>query len=113
MNEERLSFETIRDVCLNGPGHFLGSDQTLQLMQTEYLYPGIADRRSPNDWAERGSLDVLQRAAERVREILSSHYPHHVPDAVDAAIRARFPVRLDRAGMQPRAPAASAQQVRA
>jgi trimethylamine---corrinoid protein Co-methyltransferase len=122
VNEERLSFETIRDVCLNGPGHFLGSDQTLQLMQTEYLYPGIADRRSPNDWAERGSLDVLQRAAERIREILASHYPHHVPGSVDAAIRARFPVRLDRAGMQPRsgslaggasAPAASAQQVRA
>ncbi|HXM69779.1 MAG TPA: trimethylamine methyltransferase family protein, partial [Thermoanaerobaculia bacterium] len=60
VSEERLSFETIRDVCLNGPGHFLGSDQTLQLMQTEYLYPGVADRRSPNDWAERGSLDVLQ-----------------------------------------------------
>ena len=124
VNEERLAFETIKDVCLNGPGHFLGSEQTLQLMQTEYLNPGIADRRSPNDWAERGSLDVLQRAAERVREILSSHYPHHVPDAVDAAIRARFPVRLDRAGMKPgprsqsggasapAAPAASAQQVR-
>ncbi|HLQ11669.1 MAG TPA: trimethylamine methyltransferase family protein [Steroidobacteraceae bacterium] len=120
VNEERLSFETIKDVCLNGPGHYLGSDQTLQLMQTEYLYPGIADRRSPNDWAERGSLDVLQRAADRIREILSSHYPHHVPDSIDAAIRARFPVRLDRAGMRPRpaSPAgaasapASAQQVR-
>jgi len=45
-----------------------------------------------------------------------------VPDSVDAAIRARFPVRLDRAGMQPRsasqaggasATTASAQQVRA
>jgi trimethylamine---corrinoid protein Co-methyltransferase len=122
VSEERLSFETIRDVCLNGPGHFLGSDQTLQLMQTEYLYPGVADRRSPNDWAERGSLDVLQRAAEKVREILASHYPSHIPEAVDAAIRARFPVRLSRPGMQAavRSPAGGAstpalapQQVRA
>ena len=100
VSEERLSFETIRDVCLNGPGHFLGSDQTLQLMQTEYLYPGVADRRSPNDWTERGSLDVVQRAAEKIREILASHYPSHIPESVDAAIRARFPVRLPRAGMK-------------
>ena len=58
VSDERLSFETIRDVCLNGPGHFLGSEQTLQLMQTEYLYPGIGDRKSPNEWTEQGALDV-------------------------------------------------------
>ena len=46
VSDERLSFETIRDVCLNGPGHFLGSEQTLQLMQTEYLYPA---RRRPQE----------------------------------------------------------------
>jgi trimethylamine---corrinoid protein Co-methyltransferase len=100
VNEERLSFETIRDVCLNGPGHFLGSDQTLQLMQTEYLYPEVGDRRSPNDWAERGSLDVLQRAAEKARDILARHYPAHIAESVDAAIRRDFPVRLPREGMR-------------
>jgi trimethylamine--corrinoid protein Co-methyltransferase len=35
VDEERLSFEVIKDVCLNGPGHYLGSGQTLQLMETE------------------------------------------------------------------------------
>jgi len=113
VSEERLSFETIRDVCLNGPGHFLGSDQTLQLMQTEYLYPSVGDRRSPNEWAEQGSLDVLQRAAIKVQEILARHYPAHVPDSVDAAIRARYPVRLTRASMRASdlAPAAASRQV--
>ena len=101
VNEERLSFETIRDVCLNGPGHFLGSDQTLQLMQTEYLYPAVADRKSPTEWAELGSNDVIARAAKRVREILASHYPAHISEAVDAGIRGRFPVRLPRAAMLP------------
>jgi trimethylamine--corrinoid protein Co-methyltransferase len=99
ISEERLSFETIRDVCLNGPGHFLGSDQTLQLMQTEYLYPAVGDRRSPNEWTEQGSLDVLQRAAAKVQDILAHHYPAHIPEAVDAAIRREFPVRLARANM--------------
>lgn len=101
VNEERLSFETIRDVCLNGPGHYLGSEQTLKLMQSEYLYPEVGDRRSPNQWAEQGSTDVLARAAQKVREILASHYPSHVPEALDAAIRERFPVKLPRQGMLP------------
>jgi trimethylamine--corrinoid protein Co-methyltransferase len=101
VTDEKLSFETIRNVCLNGPGHFLGSDQTLALMQTDYLYPAIGDRKSPNEWGEQGGLDVAARAAVKVREILASHYPAHVSDAVDAAIRARFPVKLPREKMLP------------
>lgn len=96
VSEERLSFETIRDVCLNGPGHYLGSEQTLRLMQSEYLYPDVGDRRSPNEWVEQGSTDVITRAARKVQEILSCHYPAHIAEVIDASIRARFPVRLER-----------------
>ncbi|MSQ91781.1 MAG: methyltransferase [Gammaproteobacteria bacterium] len=101
VSEERLSFDVIKDVCLNGPGHFLGSDQTLQLMQTEYLYPAVGDRRNPNDWTEQGSLDVVARAMKKVQEILTSHFPAHIAETVDAEIRRRFPVRLERADMRP------------
>ena len=97
-----MSFEVIKDVCLNGPGHYLGSGQTLQLMETEYIYPGVGDRRSPGDWVDHGSTNVLQRAHKKVEEILSTHFPSHVPEAVDAAIRAEFPVKLPRDGMRPR-----------
>lgn len=100
VSEERLSFETIKDVCLNGPGHFLGSEQTLQLMQTEYLYPAVGDRRSPNEWIEQGSTNIAERAARKVTEILSTHFPSHVPEAIDAEIRRRFPVRLPREAMK-------------
>jgi trimethylamine--corrinoid protein Co-methyltransferase len=102
VDEERLSFDVIKDVCLNGPGHYLGSGQTLQLMETEYIYPGVGDRRSPGDWIDHGSTNVLQRAHKKVEEILSTHFPAHVPEAVDAAIRAEFPVKLPRDGMRPR-----------
>jgi trimethylamine--corrinoid protein Co-methyltransferase len=101
VDEERLSFETIKDVCLNGPGHFLGCDKTLQLMQTEYVYPAVGDRRSPNEWTEQGALDVTARAVKKVDEILASHFPKHVAEAVDAEIRQRFPVRLPREAMRP------------
>lgn len=101
VTEEKLSFDVIKDVCLNGPGHYLGADQTLQLMQTEYLYPGVGDRRSPNEWIEQGSTSVLERAARKVRDVLSTHFPNHISDAVDDTIRAKFPVRLPRSGMRP------------
>ena len=101
VDEERLSFEVIKEVCLNGPGHYLGSAQTLALMQTEYIYPGVGDRRSPGDWIDHGSTDVLTRAHRKVEDILSTHFPAHVPEAVDAAIRAEFPIKLPRAGMRP------------
>jgi trimethylamine--corrinoid protein Co-methyltransferase len=101
VNEEKLSFDVIKDVCLNGPGHYLGADQTLQLMQTEYLYPAVGDRRSPNEWIEQGSTSVLDRAEKKVKDLLSTHYPSHISEEVDQAIRAKFPVRLPRSGMRP------------
>jgi len=99
VDEASLSFETIREVCLQGPGHYLGAEQTLQLMQSAYLYPAIGDRKSPNEWTEQGALDITARAEKKVREILGAHFPAHVPEAVDAGIRARFPVRLPREAM--------------
>jgi len=100
VDEASLSFDTVRQVCLEGPGHYLGSEQTLQLMQSAYLYPTIGDRRSPNEWAEQGALDAAERAAKKVTEILATHFPAHVPEAVDAQIRERFPVRLPREHMR-------------
>jgi trimethylamine--corrinoid protein Co-methyltransferase len=104
VSEERLSFETIRDVCMNGPGHFLGNGQTLQLMQTEYLYPAVGDRRDPNSWKEQGSMNITERAARKVAEILANHYPSHVAEAIDDQIRSRYPIKLPRAGMRPKVP---------
>jgi trimethylamine--corrinoid protein Co-methyltransferase len=100
VNDETLSLDAIRQ-AVDGQGHFLGSDQTLELMQTEYLYPEIADRRSASVWAETGGRDVLAAAHERVHEILGSHYPSYLDARTDAAIRDRFPIRLAPGDMQP------------
>ena len=37
-----------------GPGHFLSHRQTLELMESEYLYPKVADRASIEDWEQEG-----------------------------------------------------------
>lgn len=93
VNEGTLSFETIKSV-VNGAGHFLGDDQTLSLMQSEYLYPDLGDRSSPKEWDEKGKPDLIESATERVRSILSSYYPDHVPLSVHEEIQRRFPLHL-------------------
>ena len=99
VSDEALSIETIRNVCIGGPGHYLGSAQTLHLMQRDYVYPSIGDRWSPNEWNERGRPDYVVRAVKKTREILDMHHPKHVSRSVDDAIRAKFPIKLDRADM--------------
>lgn len=99
VGDEALSVETIRDVCLSGPGHYLGHGQTLSLMQTEYIYPKIGNRMSPKEWDEAGRPDIIETAIARKKAILSDFHPRHIPVEVDEAIRARFPVRLPRSAM--------------
>ena len=82
------------DVCLNGPGHYLGHGQTLELMQTEYIYPAIADRSSPKEWLEKDRPELIAGAAARRREILSRPSAAAFPPELDAEIRRRFPIEL-------------------
>src|SRR5690606_25733810 len=89
VSDAALSIDAITDVCLNGPGHYLGHEQTLRLMQTEYFYPAIADRFSPKEWNEKGRPDILQRAIAEKRRILETHFPRHVSREIDDALRAR------------------------
>lgn len=99
VNDGTLSLDAIRQVCLEGPGHFLGHDQTMQLMETEYVYPLIGDRTSPKEWQENGSPSFNTRAREKTREILGTHFPTHIDSDLDARIREGFDIQLERKHM--------------
>jgi trimethylamine--corrinoid protein Co-methyltransferase len=87
VTEDSTSIEAMKAVCLGGPGHYLGSDQTLALMQTEYVYPTLGNRMSPKEWNEAGNPQLLDRAIARKNEILAKAQSQIDP-AMDAAIRA-------------------------
>ena len=95
VTDETLSVDVIRD-AVAGEGHFLRQDQTLSLMRTEYEYPDLADRRPPNDWVDDGSPDIREQAGERVKQILSTHYPDYIHPDVDKKIREKFDIKLPR-----------------
>lgn len=75
--------------------YHLGHEQTLRVMQTEYMYPVVGDRLSPEDWADGGSLNVRERASRRVAEILALPPPSHITPTAEVLIRDRFPIHLE------------------
>jgi trimethylamine---corrinoid protein Co-methyltransferase len=94
VTDETLSLEVMRQTCLGGPGHYLGHPQTLGLMQTEYVYPAIADRTSPKEWAEIGKPDLVAAARAKKEAILATSSRATFDAATDQRIRNRFPIRL-------------------
>ena len=92
--EGAIDLDLIEEV-VTGPGHYLGTGQTLKLMTTEYLYPRLGDRQSISNWLTSGAKTVWDRARARVTEIEASPAPDHLPADIEAAIRARLPIKLE------------------
>ena len=90
VNDKTLDIQVMRDVCIDGPGHYLGHDQTISLMQTEYIYPVIGDRSSPKEWEEIGKPNLVETAIKRKNEILNSFHPNHISSEIDKELHRKF-----------------------
>ena len=95
VSEESLSASVIKQV-VHGDGHFLGSAQTLELMQTEYIYPEIGDRDTPDNWIDAGGKNAAEVAHEYAVDVLDRHHPDHLQAPVDQAIRDRWNIVVPR-----------------
>lgn len=94
VNDETLSIDVMRDVCTKGPGHYLGHEQTLKLMQREYLYPELANRFSPKEWAEMGKPDIVKLATKQKQKVLAEHHPQYITKEQEEFLRAKLPIHL-------------------
>ncbi|MGI9368745.1 MAG: trimethylamine methyltransferase family protein [Ruegeria sp.] len=94
VTEDTLALDQIAEVCLGGPGHYLGTDATLDRMQVDYVYPALGDRTSPKEWAELGKPDLIEKAIARKKEILSTPSPAKFDPMLDAELRANFNIHL-------------------
>jgi trimethylamine--corrinoid protein Co-methyltransferase len=88
---DSTSLDAMKAVCLGGPGHYLGSDQTLALMQTEYVYPRLGNRMSPKEWVEAGQPQLIERAMAKKNDILAKA-GMQVDAGIDAMVRARWQI---------------------
>jgi trimethylamine--corrinoid protein Co-methyltransferase len=95
VNEQTIGIDVMKDVCIDGPGHYLGHDQTIGLMQTEYVYPALGDRSSPKEWEELGKPNLVAEAVKRKQQILANFTPQHISPDLDARLRASYQILLD------------------
>jgi trimethylamine--corrinoid protein Co-methyltransferase len=78
----------------------MGQSDTLERMQSDFVYPQISDRRFIDDWEEDGARDIRDVALHRTREILQSYYPNHISEDLDVRLREKFDIRLPQAAMR-------------
>lgn len=84
INDETLALDLIDAV---GPdGQFLDAGHTLKHFRDRW-YPGLLDHHNHQNWVEKGSQDMGQRAAARVNKILAQHHPDPLPAELQARIR--------------------------
>ncbi|MBT5001624.1 MAG: trimethylamine methyltransferase family protein [Tateyamaria sp.] len=95
VNEETLALDQIADVTMNGPGHYLGTEQTLSRMQTDCVYPKMGDRTSPKEWAELDKPDLIAKATARKEKILAVRSQAQLGPKLDSVIRGKFNIHLD------------------
>jgi trimethylamine--corrinoid protein Co-methyltransferase len=74
VNSETAPLDLINEVGPS-PGSFLGTKHTRENWKKEYYIPHVFDRLSYQDWERSGKKNVLDKARERVEEILSVHKP--------------------------------------
>ena len=94
VSDEAISIETMRQVCLEGPGHYLGSDHTMGLMETEYLYPKISNRLSPKEWAEVGKPEIVDDAQAYIRQVIEGPEPCHISAELDKSLKEKWPLKV-------------------
>ncbi|MFV2054157.1 trimethylamine methyltransferase family protein [Aliiroseovarius sp. YM-037] len=89
VSEENLGFDAICDAVL-GEGHFLGGRHTFAAMERDYFYPDLADRDTPQTWADKGAPDAWRLARAKARAVLATHRPDYLSAEQNKAIRAAF-----------------------
>lgn len=94
VNDETLALDQMAQVCMGGPGHYLGTEQTLGRMQADHVYPTFGDRSSPKEWAEIGKPILVEKATAKKEEILATRSAARFDAALDKDIRTRFAIHL-------------------
>ena len=94
VTEDTVNLDVMKQTCLDGPGHYLGSDQTLSLMETDYVYPTLSDRTSPKEWVENSQPELLKNATALKEKILNEKSEAEFEDLLDNKIRSKFKIHL-------------------
>jgi trimethylamine--corrinoid protein Co-methyltransferase len=89
VSDETLAVDLIEKV---GPGgNFIAEDHTVMNMMNEFYEPNLANRTLYDEWISSGRLSMKDRARQKLEELMASHNPNYIEEAVDKQIRSKFP----------------------
>ena len=94
VSDETLALDQMKQVCMGGPGHYLGTDRTLSHMERDCVYPTLGNRMSPKEWAENDRPNLIEQTIARKDAILATRSAARFDPALDAQLRKRFKIHL-------------------
>jgi trimethylamine--corrinoid protein Co-methyltransferase len=80
VTDESLALDLVKEVGFSG--NYLDKDHTAHLFRKEHYIPSILPREPYDAWEEEGSRTALERAKDRVRQVLDKHQPRQVDPAM-------------------------------
>lgn len=89
VNEETLALDTIKKVATSSKigANFLSERHTRKYMKKELFIPEFIDRNRRSTWKKRGSKDIIERARDKVDELLSNYQPPLTDKAIEAKLQ--------------------------
>ena len=69
-------------------------------METEFLYPNLANRKTTQEWETEGRKTIFDEAHLRLQEMMRDYYPKYIASKTDAKIRENFPIKINKQDMR-------------
>jgi trimethylamine--corrinoid protein Co-methyltransferase len=85
VDDETLALDVIRQV--NFSGNYLTEQHTRRHFRQEHYIPNLLVREGYEAWEKEGSKTALDRARERVRQILDAHQPRELDPAMEKELQ--------------------------
>ncbi|MFX0009593.1 MAG: trimethylamine methyltransferase family protein [Candidatus Hermodarchaeota archaeon] len=85
VNDDTIGFDIIKKVatCEVKGVNFLAESHTRKYMKSELYMPRLADRARRSSWLKKGGKDIIERAREKVDQILKDHQPNELDQAIE------------------------------
>jgi len=85
VDEDTIGLDVIKRVATSQKKgvNFLAESHTRKYMKSELYIPRLSDRSRRSTWQKKGSKDIIERAREKVNEILKLHQPNKLDNIME------------------------------
>jgi trimethylamine--corrinoid protein Co-methyltransferase len=88
VDEGTLAVDLIKEIAPRSGGNYLAEEHTVRRFRQEHYIPALLPREPHDAWQKGGSRTALDRAKERVRDILVKHQPRELDPALEQELDA-------------------------